>query len=74
MKMWVSSKTIRFTYTLASSQAAWAYIDSVGWRRIRTGSTDGVSNIFGICCHAQASGKKVNAYIDEAYLYSIVQL
>lgn len=74
MKTWISNATVRFTYTVASSQAAWAYIETIGWRRIRTGSPDGVSNVFGICCRAQASGKKVNVYIDDAYLYSVVQL
>jgi DNA-binding transcriptional LysR family regulator len=74
MKTWITNTTIRFTYTVASSQAAWAYVEGIGWRRIRTGSPDGVSNVFAICCKAQVSGKKVNVYIDDGHLYSVVQL
>lgn len=74
LKTWINNATIRFTYAIHTTQGAWAYIDTIGWRRIRTGSPDGVSNIFRICCHAQASGGKVNAYIDGNYLYSVIQL
>ena len=74
MKTWVNNVSIRFTYALHTPQAAWAYIAGIGWRRIRTGQADGVSNVFQLCCQAQGSGGKVNAYIDGSYLYYVVQL
>ncbi len=73
LKAWINNATIRYTYAVYTSQSAWAYIDGIGWRRIRTGSPDGVSNLFAICCQAQVSGRKVNVYIDNNYLYRIVQ-
>ena len=36
-----------------------------------TGAPDGVSNIFGMACEAQASGKPVHVYIDDANLYTL---
>lgn len=74
LKQWISGALIRFTYALHSSQSAWAYIDGVGWRQIRPGAADGVSNAFRICTEAQAAGAKVNAYIDDAYLYYVLAL
>ena len=74
LKTWVNNVTIRYTYATCIAESAWAYIDGIGWRRIRTGSPDGVSNVFRICCHAQATGAKVNAFIDGTYLYNVVQI
>ena len=74
VKTWLSNQTIRYTYAIHTSQGAWAYIDGLGWRRIRTGSPDGVSNVFRVCCEAQASSKKVNAYVDDVYLYNVIAL
>ncbi len=73
MKQWVSNVAVRHTYALTSTQAAWAYLDGIGWRRIKTGSSDGVSNVFALCVDSQAAGRNVNAYIDKSYLYSLVQ-
>lgn len=74
MKTWVSNQTIQLTYAIHTAQGAWAYITGIGWRRIRTGSPDGVSNVFQVCCQAMASGGKVNLYIDGTYLYNVIQL
>lgn len=73
LKQWVSA-TIRYTYALHTSQAVWGYLDGFGWRRIRTGSPDGCSNMFGMCCEAQATGKKMYVYIDDIYLYNIMAM
>jgi hypothetical protein len=74
LQQWVSAVVIRFTYAVYSSQSAWAYIDGIGWRQIKSGSPDGVSNVFRVCVEAQAAGTKVNAYIDDTYLYYVLAL
>ncbi|HZD04420.1 MAG TPA: S8 family serine peptidase [Longimicrobiales bacterium] len=74
LKQWISNTVIRYTYALYTSQAAWAFVDGMGWRRVHPGSADGVSNVFRVCTEAQAAGTKVNVYIDETYLYNIIAL
>ena len=74
LQQWVSAVLIKYTYAIHSSQAAWAFIDGIGWRQIKTGSADGVSNVFRVCTEAQAAGTKVNAYIDDTYLYYVLAL
>ncbi len=74
LKTWVSAVKITYCYALTNSQYAWAYVDGIGWRRIKNGNSDGVANVFEVCCNVQAAGAKANVYIDDQYLYNIVQL
>lgn len=71
LRQWVHNKQITITYALTSPQNAWAYVQDIGWRRIATGSPDGVTNVFALACEAQASGKPVHVYIDDSQLYNI---
>jgi hypothetical protein len=71
LRQWVHNTTIQFTYALTSSQSVWAYIKDLGWRQVETGAPDGVTNVFGMACEAQASGKAVHVYIDDTKLYNI---
>ena len=74
LKTWVNSTKITYCYALTTTQSAWAHVDGIGWRRVRNGNADGVGNVFDVCCNVQASGATANVYIDDQYLYNIVQL
>jgi hypothetical protein len=74
LKQWVNQTVVRYSYALHTSQAAWAFVEGLGWRRVRPGSADGVSNVFRMCVEAQAAGSKVNAYVDDTYLYNVILL
>lgn len=64
---------VEHTYALHSSQAAWAWLQGFGWRRVVTGSADGVSNVLAACIAAQMSGKRVQVQIDDTQLhYAII--
>ena len=61
--MWNNNKTVNNTYTSHDSQNAWANIASIGWRKIKSGAPDGVTNTFMILNDAKANGRLVNVYI-----------
>ena len=62
--MWYNNTKVSRTYTSNDSQNAWAIVDAVsGWKRIKTGATDGVTNVFAILCAARANARPVDIYI-----------
>ena len=71
-KVWLNNKKLRHVYAVHSTQAAWAYIDTVGWRRLKPGAADGVTNLFIACSEAVANGVNVHVEVDRTYLYRIV--
>ena len=73
-KLWHYNKTIKYTYVHHSPQAAWVFIDPLGWRRIKTGSADGVTNMLNTCCVAVANSRNVHVYVDSTYLYRLYLL
>ncbi len=71
--MWHTNKTVQRVYSTNSSQNAWAQIEDVGWRKIKTGASDGVTNTFVLLAAAKANNRTVNVYIvsnliERAYL------
>ena len=62
--MWHSSRTVRKIYATSDTKNAWADLDSLGWRRVGTGSSDGATNIHLALAKAQASGRLVDVYLD----------
>lgn len=63
--MWHNSKTVQWVHSKNGSQACWAIVEGLnGWKRVKTGSTDGVTNIYLTLCMAKSNGKKVNVYIN----------
>lgn len=63
--MWHNNKTVSLTHSKKGSQQAWAYFSGMsGWKRIRTGAADGVSNIYFTLCQAKANGRKVDVYLN----------
>ncbi|SFR10984.1 hypothetical protein [Poseidonocella sedimentorum] len=62
--MWHNNKTVSRTFATSGSQNCWAIVSGVpGWKKIKTGSTDGVANLFTALNAARAGGKKVDVYI-----------
>lgn len=66
---WHYNMVVSRTYTTYNSQNAWAYIDTVGWRKIKTGATDGVTNMYIAFCEAVANNHKVHVYMDGSDIY-----
>jgi hypothetical protein len=71
LRQWIYNATIQYTYAVTTTQSAWVYIKDLGWRLIATGAPDGVTNVFGVACEAQAAGKPAHVYIDDTRLYNI---
>lgn len=61
--MWSNGKTVIQVYTTYHSQNAWARIQDLGWRKIRTSATDGVTNTFCLLSAARANNRTVNVYV-----------
>ncbi|MBB3192493.1 peptidase M6 [Halomonas cerina] len=61
--MWSNGKTVQQVYVTHHAQNAWANIQGMGWRKIRTGATDGVTNTFCLLSAAKANNRTVNVYI-----------
>lgn len=53
------SVTLDRVFATPHSQNAWAYLNGVGWRKIQPLSSDGVTNVFVMCCEARASNKAI---------------
>lgn len=62
--MWNNNRTVNQTYASSNTQNAWVLINGIpGWKKIRTHSTDGVTNCFSMLNAAKANGKIVDVYI-----------
>ena len=62
--MWHNNRTVSRTYTSHHSQNCWAIISGIaGWKKIKTGAADGVTNVFLALSDARASGRSVDVYI-----------
>ncbi len=66
--MWYYDKDVIQTYAWYTSQWAWAYISGLGWRRIKDGAADGVTNLFSLFNAAKANSRKVHVYVDSSNL------
>ncbi len=66
--MWVNNKKVLSTFIDSSTQWSWAEIDTVGFRRIKDGSTDGCTNLTILLNAAKSSGRPVNVEIDTSNL------
>jgi hypothetical protein len=66
--MWHYNVKVTSTYVHHTTQWAYAYIDGLGWRRIKDGAADGVTNLFVLFNAACANGRLVHVYIDGSSL------
>lgn len=68
---WHNNMTVNRTYTSYHSQNAWAYLNTIGWRKIKTGKPDGVTNTFTALCEAKANNRNVHVLMDGTFIYRI---
>jgi hypothetical protein len=61
--MWHRNQTIVQTFTTHHAENGHANIDGIGWRKIKTGAADGVTNVFYLLTAAKANGRTVDVFI-----------
>jgi C1A family cysteine protease len=66
---WQHDIIVTQVYASRDSMNAWAHFDGIGWRRIRPGSPDGVTNLLMLLAQAVAKGKKVTVLTDANFVY-----
>lgn len=66
---WHNNRAVLQTFASNDAQNAWANIEGLGWRKIKTGAPDGVTNMFDLFCEALANGKRVSVYADASNLF-----
>lgn len=66
---WYSNIAVNQTYTSHHSQNGWAHLQGLGWRRIQSGSADGVTNMLALFVEARANGRNVTVFADGDYVY-----
>ncbi len=54
-----SNKSVSRIFTTYHAQNCWAYLGGVGWRKVRTGNSDGVTNVHVALTAGRANDKKV---------------
>jgi len=72
--MWHNNKLVLATYIHHTTQWSWANLDGLGWRRIKDGAADGVTNLTILLNSARASGRRVNVFIDTNNLITTAYL
>ena len=61
---WHTHKTVIQVYATYHEQNAWAHIQDLGWRKIKTGNPDGVTNMLIALSEAKANNRTTNVYAD----------
>jgi hypothetical protein len=62
--MWHNNQTVTHTYTTVNSQNCYAIVNGLsGWKRVKTGNIDGVTNCWVALCAARANGRPVDVYV-----------
>lgn len=61
---WHYNKRVWQTFASNDSKNAWANIEGLGWRKIKSGAADGVTNMFDAFCEATANNQRVNVFAD----------
>lgn len=61
---WHYNKKVFNSFASSTSQNAWANIEGLGWRKIKTGNPDGVTNMFAAFCEAVANNLLVHVFAD----------
>ncbi len=73
--MWYNNKAVHYVYEVHGSQMVWATIEGVtGWKRVKPGSADGVTNVGILLSVAKANGRRVNVDIDGDQIIRVVML
>ena len=62
--MWYYNVKINATFVGNGAQWAWADVAGLGWRRIKDGAADGVTNLFVLLCAAKANDRPAHVFVD----------
>ena len=66
---WQYNKKVLATLTFHGAQTAWANLDGgTGWKQIKSGRPDGVTNLTVLLNSAHANGRTVHVDLDSAGL------
>jgi astacin len=63
---WNNNVSVVQTFGSNDSQNAWVNISGLGWKRIKTGAADGVTNLFIMFNAAKGNGRTVTVFVDDA--------
>jgi C1A family cysteine protease len=66
---WHSNIQVGQTYASRDAQNAWAYLSGLGWRRIPSGASDGVTNMLSLFGQAVAKSRPVTVLADADNVY-----
>ena len=69
--MWID---VNQTYSTAGAQNCWANLKDKGWRQVKAGSDDGVTNVHLLLVLANANAKKAYVVEDGANQITAVYL
>lgn len=72
--MWHNNVKILATFAYYTTQWTWAYIDGVGWRRIKDGAADGCTNLFLMMNAAVANNRNASVFVDGSDLITTAYL
>jgi immune inhibitor A len=69
-QQWLYNVQVTATFADHSSQYAWANVDGIGWRQLKDGAPDGVTNLFVMCNEAVGNQRPMHVYLDSTYIYT----
>jgi immune inhibitor A len=69
-----SNKRVLRTFASPHSKNAYGYIAGMGWRKVRTLSNDGVTNMFAMLSTAKSHNRTISGTIDSSNQISILYL
>jgi hypothetical protein len=62
--MWHNNRLVQQVYVVHNPQGVWAVIEAVaGWKRVRPGAADGVTNLGVLLSAAKANNRRVHVDI-----------
>lgn len=71
--MWHNGKKVTRTFTSIHSQNCYAIISTIaGWKKVKTGNDDGVTNVFAVLTTANANDSTVDVFIDDNVIQQVV--
>ena len=71
--MWNTNKKVTRTFTSHHSQNCYAIISTIsGWKKVKTGKADGVTNVFATLNTAHANNRTVDVYIANNVIEQVV--
>lgn len=68
------TKKILQVFVSPHSQNVWAYIDTIGWRKVQTLSADGCTNMFLVLVAAKTSGIVVSGTLTGAAATDLISI